>query len=62
MINKNTLINYLLCNTNFKLPFSKSHYVTTKDIYLFKNITTIENSLTCLSNNIKGFCNTFFYK
>lgn len=56
-INKNKIINSLLCCNNFKFPMNNSHYVTGKDIYLFSSLACIENTLTNLTCNINNICN-----
>lgn len=55
-INKNKLINSLLCQNDLKLPISKTHYITGKEIYFFTNFVCIENTLTNLTCNIKNIC------
>ena len=62
MINKDNLINYFLCNSKLKLPITSSHYINTKELATFKNFSSIENTLTCFTTNLKCFCNNFFYK
>lgn len=66
-INKNKLIDSLLCYNNFKLPITKSHYITGKEIHLFSNFLCVENTLTNLTCNIQNICsniknNNYFYK
>ena len=56
-INKNKLINSLLCCNNFKFPMNNNHYVTGKDIYLFSSLACIENTLTNFTCNINNACN-----
>lgn len=56
-INKNKIINSLLCCSNFKFPINNSHYLTGKDIYLFSSLACIENTLTDLTCNLKNKCN-----
>lgn len=55
-INKNKLINSLLCCNNFKLPINKSHYITGKELHFFSNFICIESTLTNLTCNIKNIC------
>ncbi len=55
-LNKNKIINSLLCGNNIKFPMYNSHYITGKDIWLFSNIACIENTLTALTCNLKQGC------
>lgn len=55
-INKNKLINSLLCCNDFKLPINKTHYITGKEIHLFSNFICVENTLTNFTCNIKNIC------
>lgn len=54
--NKNYLLNNLLCNANIKMPISSTHYLTSKNLVIFKNLACIENSLTNATLNIKNAC------
>ncbi len=62
MINKNNLLSYILCNANLKLPISNSHYLSSKNLITFKNFTSIEKNLTCVTDGLKGFYNNLFNK
>lgn len=55
------LANYLLYNSNIKFPINQSHYVTGKELSLFSKLMCIENELTNLTCNLKGFCTSCKY-
>ena len=59
MINPKKFLNYFLCSSNVKLPLSNSHYITGKNIYLFSNLASVENTLSCFTNNISYYLNSF---
>lgn len=52
-INKNKIINSILCGCNAKFPISNSHYICGKDILAFSNIICIENTLTNITSQLK---------
>lgn len=54
-VNKNKIINSLLCN-NIKLPMYNNHYITGKGILFFSNIACVENTLSNLTCNLKNIC------
>lgn len=49
--------NYILCQSNIKLPINKCHYVTGKDLSFFSNLICVENELSNLTCNLKGYIN-----
>lgn len=55
-INKNKIINSILCGCNAKFPISNSHYICGKDILAFSNIICIENTLTNITSQLKSTC------
>ena len=59
MINLKKFLNSFLCSSNVKLPLSNSHYITGKNIYLFSNLASVENTLSCFTNNISYYLNSF---
>ncbi len=54
--NMNCILNSILCNCNVKMPLSNNHYITGKDLLLFKNLTCIEQGLTSITCGIKNGC------
>lgn len=52
------LANYLLCSSNIKLPINKSHYITGKEISFFSKLMCVEQELSNITCNIKGYCNS----
>lgn len=56
-LNKNSLINYLLCQSNLKLPISCNHYITGRDIKTFTDFVCIENTLSTFTSQVKCLCN-----
>ena len=59
MLNPKKFLNSFLCSSNVKLPLSNSHYITGKNIYLFSNLASVENTLSCFTNNISYYLNSF---
>jgi len=59
IVNPKTFLKSFLCASNVKLPINNSHYVTGKDIYLFSNLASVENTLSCFTNNIHCYLNNF---
>lgn len=56
-LNVNSLLNSFLCNCNLKMPISNTHYISGKDLLLFKNLTCIEQGLTNVTCGIKNCYN-----
>lgn len=52
------LVNCLLCSSNIKLPINNSHYVTGQDISFFSKLMCVEQELSNITCNIKGYCNS----
>lgn len=55
------IANYLLCNSNIKLPINQSHYATGKELSIFSKLMCIENELANLTCNLKGFYSSCKY-
>lgn len=57
--NPQKIANYMLCNSNMKLPISNHHYITGKEISLFTNFVCVENTLSQLTGKCKCFFSTW---